>query len=238
MMLIGLAAGRNQDRATVTHTEYTDAIASSGASPVLIPSTRDTAALDRVLGALDGLVLTGGGDVDPSRYGAARIPACGPADDIRDESEFYLCREAIRRRIPLLGICRGLQVMNTALGGTLYQDIGEEYGSEIEHKRMDLRAEAVHEVFVSEGTLLRDILRRKSLGVNSRHHQAIRRLADGLIISARAGDGIPECVELPGGVFTLAVQWHPESLLANGIDGAREIFEAFISACEKNAANQ
>lgn len=235
MTLIGLTAGRNKDKAVQMGKDYPAAFISLGAAPVLIPPTGDRAVLDRVLDSLDGLVLTGGGDVDPSRYGAERIPACGPADEARDECEIYLCREAVRRRIPVLGICRGVQVMNVAFGGTLYQDLGEEYSREIEHRRMDLPADVIHTVSVSDGTELDRIIAGKILGVNSRHHQAVRKPAPGMIVSAKAEDGVVECLELPGGVFTVGVQWHPESLFANGVDGAEEIFRAFISACEKRA---
>ena len=238
MIMIGLTAGRNKDRAIQMGKDYPAAILASGAAPVLIPPTEDHAALDRVLQSLDGLVLTGGGDVEPSRYGAQRIPECGESDEARDECEIYLCSRAIEQGLPILGICRGFQVLNVVLGGDLYQDIGTEYGKTIEHRRMDDPAGQVHTVDIAEGTLLRRALNRQTLGVNTRHHQALKTPGRGLIISARAPDGIAEAIELAGGGFVLAVQWHPESLLAAGVEGAKEIFDAFARACRQRRENR
>ncbi len=235
MIMVGLAAGENRDRAVLMNRDYPAAILAAGAAPVLIPPTADRPVLGRILQSLDGLVLTGGGDLDPVRYGARRIPECGESDETRDESDLYLCAEALRRGLPILGICRGFQVLNTALGGELYQDIGTEYGNALEHRRMDDPAGQVHGIDIAGGTLLSRILGRKTLGVNSRHHQGLRTIGRGLIISARAPDGLPEAIELPGESFVLAVQWHPESLLAAGVEGAAEIFEAFAAACEAHA---
>ncbi len=231
MVLVGLACGFGTDRSIAMNRDYPDAVERAGGAPVLIPPMADKAVLDRILSSLDGLVLTGGGDVDPSRYGARRIPECGPSDSIRDESDLYLCREALNRDLPLLGICRGFQVMNAALGGTLYQDIGTQYGHAIEHQRHDAPAGQVHTVTVAPGTRLAQILKKPSLGVNSRHHQALERPGEGLIISAAAPDGIAEGIEMPQNTFAVGVQWHPESLLAAGVEGAEELFSALIAAC-------
>ncbi len=238
MIMIGLTAGRNKDRAIQMNKDYPAAILSTGAAPVLIPPVEDHAALDRILQSLDGLVLTGGGDVEPSRYGAERIPECGESDLARDECEIYLCERAIAMGLPVLGICRGFQVLNVVLGGELYQDIGTEYGKTIEHRRMDDPAGRVHTVDIAEGTRLFGAVGRRTLGVNTRHHQALKTPGRGLIISARAPDGIAEAIELAGENFVLGVQWHPESLLAAGVEGAKEIFEAFAGACGQRRENR
>ncbi|MBR4503253.1 MAG: gamma-glutamyl-gamma-aminobutyrate hydrolase family protein [Clostridia bacterium] len=238
MIMIGLTAGRNKDRAVQMNKDYPAAILASGAAPVLIPPTGDHAVLERILQSLDGLVLTGGGDVEPSRYGAQRIPECGESDEERDECEIYLCERAIAAGLPVLGICRGFQVLNVVLGGELYQDIGTEYGRTIEHRRMDEPAGQVHTVDVAEGTLLCKVLGRRTLGVNTRHHQALKTPGRGLVISARAPDGIAEAIELAGDGFVLGVQWHPESLRAAGVEGAKKIFDAFACACRQRRENR
>ncbi len=234
MILIGITAGMTASAAAVNR-DYIDAVLRCGAAPVLIPPLGSDAAADRIPDALDGLMLTGGGDVDPACYGEERIPACGPSDGRRDATEILLCRRAIERGIPVLGICRGCQVLNAAMGGTLYQDIASQYSADLEHSRSDDPAGQVHTVAVRKGTRLWDILGRETPGVNSRHHQAVKTPGRGLIVSARAPDGTVEGIEGNGDGFVLGVQWHPESLLAAGREGAMEIFSAFAAACTERA---
>jgi putative glutamine amidotransferase len=167
---------------------------------------------------LSGLVLTGGSDVDPAIYGKPRHPKTLPPDLDRDRLEIDLLHEALRLRLPVLAICRGLQLVNVALGGTLNQHI--------EGHRLPGIPE-VHPVIVAPASRLAAIFGEAECVVNSRHHQSVDRVADGLMVSARAPDGIVEALELPGTRFLLAVQWHPEDRI-DGPDG--KLFKAFREA--------
>ncbi len=170
------------------------------------------------LDGLDGLLLAGGSDVDPARYGVTRGSRTGPPDSERDRLEAALVAEALERDLPVLAICRGLQLLNVALGGTLVQHVEG-------HQLPD--GEAGHPVAIVPGSRLQEILGVEEYSVNSRHHQCADRLAGGLEVAARAPDGVIEALELPGKSFVLAVQWHPEDRAA-GLDG--RLFEAFRDA--------
>jgi putative glutamine amidotransferase len=174
------------------------------------------------LDGVAGLVLTGGEDVGPERYGAAPHPRLGDVDRDRDAAELALIAAARARRLPVLAICRGIQILNVAYGGTLYQDLGSEHPSSIAHEGDATR----HAVRVEHGSLLARTLGAGSAQVNSRHHQAIRDLAPGLKAVAWAEDGVIEAVEAsePGATWTVAVQWHPEDL------NERALFDGFARA--------
>ena len=176
-------------------------------------------------------LLTGGGDVDPVRYGEALLPCCGEISAIRDGMEYPLCREALSRRMPILAICRGIQLLSCVLGGTLYQDLDEQFGKTLKHPQYDRPGDPVHEVDVKPDTLLSSIVGAGSLGVNSRHHQGIRDLGEGLRVNALSPDGLIEGVELPASPFVLGVQWHPETLSPR-FPAQQKIFHAFVKACE------
>lgn len=231
MPLIGVTPARDKSKQKLTiHQDYMDALIRAGGTPVLLPLLSDEQRLNVLLSRLDGLLLSGGVDVEPSRYGEGKTPFCGETDAERDETEFFLCREFIRRDVPVLAICRGVQVMNAALGGTLYQDIASQLPRALTHPRNDLPGEKVHEMRVKKGTLLFSILQNDLIGVNSRHHQAVKEIAPGLTANAAAPDGLIEGLEMPGKRFVLGVQWHPETLSARHRE-AQAIFNAFVKAC-------
>jgi putative glutamine amidotransferase len=170
------------------------------------------------LAGLDGLVLAGGSDIDPAMYGAPRHPETGEPDPARDSLEIFLLREALERDLPVLAICRGLQLLNVALGGTLVQHIeGHRYPDQPD----------VHPITIASHSRLRSILEVDEFVVNSRHHQCVDRVASGLVVVARAPDNVVEALELPGKRFVLAVQWHPEDR-TDGPDA--RLFEAFRDA--------
>jgi putative glutamine amidotransferase len=208
---------------------YTDIVAAAGGLPVLLPPVDGVAS---VLGRLDALILSGGGDVDPARYGAARSGACGPANPERDEAELALCRQALAAGLPLLGICRGLQVINVALGGTLHQHLPDLVGHD--GHSPEVSGYGSHKVSVAPGSQLSAALGRTEAAVPTHHHQAIDRLGSGLVATAWTDDGVIEAAEFeaaePGsaaGAFMLAVQWHPEagddlSLFTSLIQAARQ----------------
>ncbi len=206
----------------------------AGGLPLPIPLGLSEPTLRALYARLDGLLLSGGGDLDPARYHADPHPAVGGVDAERDRVELMLAQWAAADTGDkvLFGICRGTQVLNVALGGTLYRDIGEHPGAQ-KHTfypglPFDYRS---HEVKVEEGTVLAHTRGLPVLTVNSLHQQAVRNVAPGLHVAARAPDGIVEALEIPGRLFAVAVQWHPECLP----DAAemRRLLEAFVQAASR-----
>ena len=232
MRLIGLTPTLDDHTGQITvPQDYLASVARAGAVPVLLPLTDDPAALEEMLRRIDGLLLIGGGDVEPGTYGEEKLACCGETNPARDRMELYLCRRALALHRPVLGVCRGLQVLNAALGGTLYQDLSAQYGTAITHPRHDLPKGLVHEVTAMKNTRLRAVTGLDAFWVNSRHHQGIKALGPGLIPAAVSPDGLVEAAELPGDSFVLGVQWHPESLSAAHPE-AQALFNAFAEACE------
>ncbi|HLN79656.1 MAG TPA: gamma-glutamyl-gamma-aminobutyrate hydrolase family protein [Thermoanaerobaculia bacterium] len=185
--------------------------------------------------SFDGLLLGGGSDVDPARYGRGRIRGARvQVDPERDETDFTFLDRAMSQSLPVLGICRGIQVVNVALGGTLVQDIDTERPSSVVHRRSAREKTRLdHVVSIRPGTRLRAIAGAEEIAVNSRHHQAVGELGRGLVFSARAPDGLVEAVERPGEPV-LAVQWHPENLA--GDPASRRLFEDFAVAVTQRLA--
>ena len=200
---------------------YEAALRSAGLEPVRNPAS---------LEGLHGLLLSGGSDVNPKLYGQQRIRHSDSPDDLRDELEMRLLRQALAADLPVLGICRGMQLLNVFHGGTLIQHLP----TSIVHRQKPKNAEhgrhpAAHGIQVKAGTRLAEIIGAGEHEVNSRHHQGVDRVADGLLVSATAEDGVVEALELPGACFVVAVQWHPEDrALISAAD--RRLFEAFAEA--------
>ena len=186
---------------------YVKAVRRAGALPVILPviDPDDRDEIDSMLDAVDGVVVTGGCDVDPARYGADTAPETGPVDERRDDTEIALCRALIERDLPTLCVCRGIQVLNVALGGTLVQHVPA-------HSRDDRYNETVHEVTLDPDSRIANALGRSSLGVNTLHHQTIDRLGDRARAVAWADDGTVEAIEVDGAPHVMAVQWHPEMM--------------------------
>lgn len=202
----------------------------AGGLPVLIPATLRAETARALLPRLDGVLISGGGDIDPSRYSATWHESIGGVDPARDRLEIGLVQVAVAAQTPLFGICRGAQVLNVALGGTLYRTIEEHPGAERHCYYPGLPFDLCpHAVQVAEDSLLARIIAQPVLAVNSLHHQACRGIAPGLRVTAWAPDGIPEAIEVIGHPFALAVQWHPEAL--PHAPEMRALFEAFVAAC-------
>jgi putative glutamine amidotransferase len=204
-------------------------------SPVIIPPAPKDA-LAAICSHLDGLLLTGGGDLDPATYGEARQLYCGAPDPERDALELTLTKMALERDLPIFGICRGMQTLNVACGGTLYQDLLIERPSEILHDLhgADIpRDTLAHAITVERGSRLADALGEEHLEVNSLHHQSVREPGHGVRLVAHADDGVAEGMELPEYRFALAVQYHPEELFASD-EHSRRLFAAFAHACRIN----
>jgi putative glutamine amidotransferase len=229
--IIGITLGDGSEPGVqALRDDYLRSVEQAGGVPLVLPAL-PAADAALVLERLDGLLLSGGDDVDPALYGRSPHPKLRDVDRRRDEFELALVREALRRDRPVLAICRGQQVLNVALGGTLLQDIPSELGVVADHDASGERTERRHAVEVLAHTRLHAILGRSDLDVNSIHHQAVDRLGEGLAISARSPrDGVIEGIEVPGARFVLAVQWHPESFW-NESDSFQCLFDAHAEAC-------
>lgn len=208
---------------------YMEGVLAAGGIPVMLPLTEEKTDISELLDRLDGLIFTGGHDVDPSVYGEARLPECGRSISERDSMERLLMDAALERDLPALGICRGLQFFNAALGGSLYQDLPAQHPSGVEHEMKPPFDRSAHEVEVLENTPLYDLIGKRTLGVNSRHHQAIKDLAPSLKPMAISPDGLTEAVWMPGKRFFLAVQWHPEHSFRKD-EVSLSLFRALVNA--------
>jgi putative glutamine amidotransferase len=215
---------------------YIQALLRAGAVPMLLPQLNDRNLLRAMYERVDGLLLPGGEDIDPAHYGEPLHERCGPLTPSRDEMELALARWAVDEGKPLLAICRGIQVLNVALGGGLYQDIEAQAPSALSHAWYPdyPRDRLSHQVTVTHQSGLAGIVGARSLPVNSLHHQAIKDLAPGLTVTACAPDQIVEAVEVDGHPFALGVQWHPEELAPSDA-GAQGLFDALVSACGSQA---
>lgn len=215
-----------------TPMSYTGAVSRAGGLPVLIPLDSPLDHIKPLLTRLDGLLLTGGGDIDIHSFNGEAHDEVYDVDTQRDALEFELVRQVLQTRIPLLAICRGCQVVNVALGGTLYTHISDQLDGALAHSSPpDLPWHHVaHTVSVQEGSLLASIIGLDKLEVNSLHHQGVAQVAEGLNVTARAPDGLVEALELPGHPFALAVQWHPE-WMPDSLP-MQHIFSAFVRAAQ------
>ncbi len=217
---------------------YVRALESAGLVPIVVPPFATAGAAVRVLDAVAGLVLSGGEDVDPSRYGATPHADLGPINCARDETELALLARARELGMPTLAICRGIQVVNVGLGGTLVQDLPSERQDIGAHDVDDERDARVHGVQVDPVSRLASILGVQSLAVNSIHHQAVDRLGDAMRISARADDGTIEGIESDDpSWWMVGVQWHPEELTTTPEPWDRRLFGAFAAACRARVSS-
>ena len=226
--LIGLVCGHQQqdpDRYYV-NSAYIRAVIESGGTP------REQ--LFDIVELLDGLVLPGGVDIDPNRFGENPHPKCGEIDPIWDDLDLMVTGLALERDIPILAICRGCQVLNVALGGTLVQDISSQISEPIKHTQEAPRWYATHDIVIQPSSILGKIWGTVPQRVNSFHHQSVRQVGRGLRITATAPDGVVEAIESTQHRFVLGVQWHPE-LMFERYPAAQELFRSFIqSAAHKN----
>jgi putative glutamine amidotransferase len=232
MTVIGIAACRKLE-------DYRQSILHAGGEPRILDSSMP---VEKALAGIGGLMLTGGGDVAPSRYGEAAHVTVEEAEPGRDEFEIALIGAARSRNLPIFAICRGIQVLNVACGGTLVQDIPSQIAGALAHSLAVPQHEPyalAHEVWVDKDSLLaklmRDRLVDEALEVNSRHHQAVKAVAPGFTATATAPDGVIEAIEDPAARFCLGVQWHPENFFRTG--EFRALFEGFLEASAKQPAD-
>jgi putative glutamine amidotransferase len=210
---------------------YAKSVTNANGLPVLIPLNLSNDDLEVLLTRIDGILFTGGYDIDPRQYGYQPHPKVEGIDADRDRAEIHLVQSVIRFGKPFLGICRGCQVINVALGGSLYEHLPEQFPGAVLHDHHDLpRNYLAHSVNITSDSLLAQILTSVTTQVNSLHHQCVRKLAEELRASAIAPDGLIEAFELPSHTFGLAVQWHPEELQEH--ESMRGLFREFVRSCQ------
>jgi len=191
--------------------DYPDAVVRSGGAPVLLPREADPDVVRAVMGTVDALLLSGGGDIVSLEFGEEPHPAAKYQDPIRDAMEFEATRVAIDRGIPILGICRGIQTLNVAMGGTLVQDVPSQVPDALQHYHNEVESVLTHTIDIEPDSILARVLGVTTTAVNSWHHQSVKDAAPGLRITARARDGVVEALEADDGRPILTVQCHPEA---------------------------
>lgn len=229
--IIGILGSVDNERKTNLVYAYVRAVSEAGAIPVILPNCDIEETLDDFCRLCHGFLFTGGGDVDPMLYGAEKLPACGAIQPLRDQFDFAVFQKVMPTGKPILGICRGIQVINVALGGTLYQDLPSERPSEVKHQQVEEKNAHSHDVLIKRNSPLFDLMGVERLRGNSFHHQAIKTLGQGLTVTAVAEDGVIEAVIYEGARYLRGYQWHPERLCGKD-DYSHRIFRDFICACE------
>ncbi|RSK34328.1 gamma-glutamyl-gamma-aminobutyrate hydrolase family protein [Bhargavaea beijingensis] len=233
--LIGITTHVELDYKHVLNHDYIIAVQRAGGIPLLIPIDTENDA-GRILDALDGLVVSGGGDIDPTLFGEEPHPKLGEISPGRDASELALIKGALERDMPLLTICRGLQIMVIAEGGDMYQDIYSQIDRQLlQHSQRANRVHLSHFVETAEGSILREAAQAEKFRVNSYHHQAVRDVKAPFAVSGIASDGVIEAVESTEHRFAVGVQWHPEALAAAGDGPSLRLFERFIETAKEGA---
>lgn len=227
--LIGITSDINENGATLLKADFSRAILRAGGLPVVLPAGLED--VEGILGRIDGLLLTAGEDVNPLLYGEEPEAALGKIAPERDTMELALAKLAVEKDMPVLGICRGQQILNVALGGTIHQHIYTDLeGPIFQHKQQGDLDYPTHTVEVKEGSRLAEYASGKEILVNSLHHQAVNKVAGTLRVIATAKDGIIESLESPNHRFVMSVQWHPEALSNRSDKTSLRLIEGFVKA--------
>lgn len=231
--IIGVSSsfsGKPEAEQVTINQNYLEAVRHAGGVPLILPVDASEEELSLLISRCDGMVLTGGADIDPRLYGEEILNDSVSLAPVRDRGEKRLCALAEARGIPLLGICRGVQYLNVYYGGDLYQDIPSQLQTEVAHRMAEPYRRTCHRCLLEAGSPLRELLQTDEIAVNSHHHQAVRRVAPGFEVMARCDDGVIEAIWKPGHKFLWGLQWHPEKIWDMDEPSAR-IFQAFVDAC-------
>ena len=230
--IIGISASI-EGAAIQVNRDNSDAVYQAGGLPLIIPYTTEQTVVQQTINIIDGLLLSGGGDINPLFFGEEPHQRLGSINQERDDLEISLTKLMLEKNKPILGICRGCQILNIAAGGNMYQDIYTQIGGEIlQHSQQAPREHMSHYVHIKSGTLLHRIFPHPRIRVNSFHHQAVKEMASGFQVSGMASDGIIEAFESNEHHFVLGVQWHPENLYRVD-EPTRQLFHSFVTACTK-----
>lgn len=221
--LVGITCSRSSSGSTLLSTNYTEAVARAGGVPVVIPTVSTPGEAEAIVAKLDGILFSGGEDVDPAWYGEAELNETVKIDSVRDRSDSLLARAALASGKPVMGICRGEQLLDVIMGGSLYQDIPSQIPETVGHG-----GGARHKIGVEPGSVLERLFGPDSLTVNSHHHQAVKAAAPGIRVTARSAEGVVEAYEAE---HVLAVQFHPEKMLRDGEDKWLALFEYYVNSC-------
>lgn len=229
--VIGITARVEKDQMYTLDPVYGRAILQSGGLPLIVPIV-DEEDIPALCERLDGLIVTGGGDINPTLYGEEPHLKLGAVYPGSDQYEKELILAFLKLDKPFIGMCRGLQMLNISLGGTNYQDLESQFeGTLYQHKQMALRTHRTHSVQLEEGSQLLDIMKEKSFHVNSFHHQGVKDVSSKLKVAARAADGLVEALESDDHQFVMGIQWHPEEFAAQGDEASIRLFDEFVKQC-------
>lgn len=231
--IIGITSSLKDDRLLTLSLDNTDSVTKVGGVPVIFPNLLDAEQVERVANQIDGLLVTGGGDIDPTLFGEEPHPNLGSITPARDQFEIAIIRKLMEQDKPILAICRGCQIVNIAAGGDMFQDIYAQHDQQLlQHSQRAPRSHGSHFVDVKEGSRLHQMTESNRFKVNSYHHQAVRHVAQGFQTCATASDGIIEAFESTQHTFILGIQWHPECMVNSGDAPSNAIFKRFIEACK------
>jgi putative glutamine amidotransferase len=232
--VVGITMDQDEKRYYINQ-DYVQSILQAGGVPLLIPFMENSIVLQKIVDQCDGLMLSGGEDVDPFLYGEEPLPEIGKIVPERDQIEINVLDLFVKQRKPILAICRGCQLVNVAFGGDLYQDIPCQIPSAINHSQKAPRGYPTHSIAVEKESLLYQMMGQDTLLVNSYHHQSIKTLASSLLATAVSKDGVIEAMESKQYPFLLGVQWHPEGMAILQNKSAKMIFSTFVEACRHHA---
>jgi gamma-glutamyl-gamma-aminobutyrate hydrolase PuuD len=236
MLTIGINTNFDTEKKRINiPNDYINCIIRAGALPVLLPLTDNEDIWRAMVDNVDGMLFPGGEDLHPKLFGEEIHPKCEEIVEERDSQELFTYAHLLTTGKPFLAVCRGIQMVNVAQGGTLYQDIPAQYETTIAHSRSGEGANRAHQVRIQPGTLLHQVLGVDSCWVNSRHHQAIKDVGRGLRVNAISEDGLVEGVELESGYPGIALQWHPENLAAAGDAPMQRLFDWLVKEADKRA---